>query len=69
MTRPRSPAKVGHALVMNVMGRRVAFLGLAVFLALILLASMSLSSSLDGCRDIMSRVVCEPGATLIVPPS
>jgi hypothetical protein len=40
-----------------------------VFLAMVLFASMTLSSSLDGCRDIMSRVVCEPGATLIVPPS
>jgi hypothetical protein len=51
------------------MGKRVAFLGLAVFLALVLFASMTLSSSLNGCREIMSRVVCEPGATLIVPPS
>jgi hypothetical protein len=51
------------------MGRRAAFLGLAVFMALILFASMTLATSLDGCRDIMSRVVCEPGATLVVPPS
>lgn len=46
------------------MGRKAAFLGLAVFLALILFTSMSLARSLDGCRDIMTRVVCEPGATL-----
>jgi hypothetical protein len=51
------------------MGRRAAFLGLAVFLAMVLFASMTLSSGLHGCRDIMSRVVCEPGATLVVPPS
>ena len=50
------------------MGRRAAFLGLVVFLALILYTSMTLATTLDGCRDIMSRVVCEPGATLIVEP-
>jgi hypothetical protein len=51
------------------MGRRAAFLGLAVFLVLILLTSMTLATTLDGCRDIMTRVVCEPGATLVVPPA
>jgi hypothetical protein len=50
------------------MGRKAAFLGLAVFLALILVASMALASTHDGCRMIMTRVVCEPGRTLVVLP-
>lgn len=50
------------------MVRRAAFVGLAVFLALILYASLSLGTTLDGCRQIMTRVVCEPGASLVVPP-
>ena len=51
-----------------VMVRRAAYLGLAVFLALVLYASLSLGTTLDGCRQIMTRVVCEPGASLVVPP-
>lgn len=53
---------------MMVMGRRAAFLGLAIFLVLVLAASLALASSHVGCRDIMNRVICEPGATLVVGP-
>ena len=49
-------------------GRRAAFVGLAVFLALVLYTALSLGTTLDGCRQIMTRVVCEPGAALVVPP-
>lgn len=48
--------------------RKAAFLGLAVFLVLVLFTSMTLATTLNGCRTIMTRVVCEPGATLVVPP-
>lgn len=51
------------------MARRTAFLGLAVFLALILYTSLSIASSLEGCRQIMTQVFCEPGAYLVVPPA
>jgi hypothetical protein len=50
------------------MGRRAAFFGLAMFLVLVLVASMALASTHDGCRMIMTRVVCEPGRMLVVPP-
>jgi hypothetical protein len=50
------------------MRRRAAFLGLAVFLVLIFVTAMALASTHDGCRMIMTRVVCEPGRTLVVPP-
>jgi hypothetical protein len=50
------------------MRRRAAFLGLAVFLALVLAASVAIASTHDGCRMIMSQVVCEPGRMLVVPP-
>ena len=50
------------------MGRRAAFLGLAVFLVLVFVAAMALASTHDGCRMIMTRVVCEPGRSLVVPP-
>lgn len=51
------------------MARRAAFLGLVVFLALILYISLSVATTLDGCREVMTRVVCEPGASLVVPPT
>jgi hypothetical protein len=51
-----------------VIGRRAAFVGLVVFLALVLYTSVSLGGTLDGCSQIMTRVVCEPGAALVVPP-
>lgn len=50
------------------MVRRAAFLGLVGFLVLVLVASLALASTHDGCRMIMARVVCEPGRTLVVPP-
>ncbi|MGH8870613.1 MAG: hypothetical protein ACRDWS_01380 [Acidimicrobiia bacterium] len=50
------------------MGRRAAFLGLAIFLALIFYTSLTLATTLDGCHDIMARVVCEPGAHQVVGP-
>jgi hypothetical protein len=50
------------------MGRRAAFLGLAAFLVLVLVTSVALASTHDGCRMIMTRIVCEPGRSLVVPP-
>lgn len=50
------------------MGRRAAFLGLVGFLVLLLVASVALASTHDGCRMIMTRIVCEPGRILVVPP-
>jgi len=50
------------------MVRRAAFVGLALFLAMILYTSLSLAATLDGCHEIMTRVLCEPGASLVVPP-
>lgn len=50
------------------MGRRAAYVGLVAFLVLVLYTSLSLGATLDGCRQIMTRVVCEPGAALVVPP-
>lgn len=54
---------------MDSMGRRAGFLGLAVFLALVLFASVTLSSTHVGCNDIMRRIICEPGAVLVIGPS
>ena len=51
------------------MARRAAFLGLVVFRALIFYTSLSVATTLDGCREVMTRVVCEPGASLVVPPT
>ncbi|MGH8950708.1 MAG: hypothetical protein ACRDX9_04720 [Acidimicrobiia bacterium] len=51
------------------MWRRAGFMGLGVFLALVLFTSLALASTHVGCRDIMTRVICEPGATLVVAPS
>lgn len=44
-------------------------MGLGVFLALVLFTSLVLASTHVGCRDIMTRVICEPGATLVVAPT
>lgn len=50
------------------MRRRAAFFGLAVFLVLVLATALALASTHDGCRMIMTRIVCEPGRTLVVSP-
>lgn len=65
---PGSGTRPGYGLQCLWMGRRAAFLGLAVFLVLVFVVAMALASTHDGCRMIMTRVVCEPGRTLVVPP-
>ena len=46
------------------MGEESGVLGLAVFLALVLLASMSFPAAWMAAATSQPRVVCEPGATL-----
>lgn len=50
------------------MGRRAGLVVLGVFLALVLFTSLALGSNHVGCSDIMRRIICEPGAILIVQP-
>jgi hypothetical protein len=48
---------------------RTALLGLAVWFALVLYASVSVASTLDGCREIANLIVCEPGARAVIFPT